>query len=888
PSGALIPNAWLTLAPADPAPSQPSASLTRSDAVGRFLLTPAPGAYTLTVRASGFADLQLPPFHLAAGDAQVLDVHLAIAPQMEEIEVRDDPAAARAAGALVLSQPDIDQLPLDPTALLDQLQTIAGTSAAQLCIDGLSAVSLPPRSQIREIRINQNPYSAQNDIGPATGSIQILTRPGTDRLHADLYVLGNLSQLNAKDPFLPGQPSYYAVSSEGTLSGALRRDASFILRYAGTEERLNSLIDAQALAASAQTLPPVLASPFSRLVLSPRLDLRSGPHGTLILAYTLQRTRQTDGGVGQTVLPSQAYTNTTLTHTLQISNTQVLGDRAIDETRLQYLRQDTAQTPASDAQTIVVQGVFQGGGSPDGDRDETLTRLEAQNYLTLSHRAHYTSLGARLRTARVQSRSTAGFNGTFVFSSLADYTNTVYGTAHAAAQYLKSIGDPAASVSLTDAALFAHDDWKAASRLTLSYGLRAEIESFASTRLELAPRTGFSLALGRANSGATPRYTLHGGAGIFFRRFPLDSALTAVRQSGATEKQLLIPSPQFFTAIPDDQSLQALSNTTTYRVSPRFRTPYTFATTLSLDRQLGRSGTLGLSWLLSRGIHTPLLENTNAPLPGTYNPGSPAGGVRPLGTDANLYDFASDGLSRSNRLSAILNLRHGKYSLYTYYMARFNTSDAEANAFASQPYTVAADRGRADDDIRHSFTLRAAAELPHHLSLSGFVHATSGAPFNIVLPTDRNGDSRFNDRPAFATDRTRATVVLTSWGAFDTDPQPGQTIIPRNLGQAPAYVLVDFAAGRSFILQREAKRHTAAAASPNRAAPNRASPSNSSPRAPASLTLWVEAQNLFNHPNHTTPVGTLGSPLFGRSLAIVRSSSLSGDRTVNLQLSLRF
>jgi hypothetical protein len=225
---------------------------------------------------------------------------------------------------------------------------------------------------------------------------------------------------------------------------------------------------------------------------------------------------------------------------------------------------------------------------------------------------------------------------------------------------------------------------------------------------------------------------------------------------------------------------------------------------------------------------------------------------------------------RSNRLSAALNLRSGRFSLYSYYLLRFDKSDAEASTFPSQPYRIGGDYGRADDDTRHSGTVRGTANLPRGFSASGYIRAMSGAPFNIVVDQDLNGDTQFNDRPAFATDLTRPSVVVTRLGVFDMNPQPGQAIIPRNLGQGPAYVLVTLAAGKSFGLGAVAKQAGAPSA----------------PRATAEF--WVESQNLLNHANLGPPVGILNSPLFGTSLAVTGASTLSPDRTVDMQLSFRF
>ena len=55
-------------------------------------------------------------------------------------------------------------------------------------------------------------------------------------------------------------------------------------------------------------------------------------------------------------------------------------------------------------------------------------------------------------------------------------------------------------------------------------------------------------------------------------------------------------------------------------------------------------------------------------------------------------------------------------------------------------------------DIRHRFVLGGALNAKYGISFNPFVMASSGAPFNIITGRDNNGDTMFNDRPAFATD----------------------------------------------------------------------------------------------------------------------------------------
>ena len=94
------------------------------------------------------------------------------------------------ADALVLRGSDIDVLPDDPDALAAAAQAMAGPSAgpngAQIFIDGFTGGRMPPKESIREVRINQNPFNAENsNIG--FGRIDILTKPGMDKLRVSTF-----------------------------------------------------------------------------------------------------------------------------------------------------------------------------------------------------------------------------------------------------------------------------------------------------------------------------------------------------------------------------------------------------------------------------------------------------------------------------------------------------------------------------------------------------------------------------------------------------------------------------------------------------------------------------------------------------------------------------
>ena len=158
----------------------------------------------------------------------------------------------------------------------------------------------------------------------------------------------------------------------------------------------------------------------------------------------------------------------------------------------------------------------------------------------------------------------------------------------------------------------------------------------------------------------------------------------------------------------------------------------------------------------------------NAPLAGSYNSINPAGGVRPDGTNRNIYQYMSEGVSRSNVLTTQLIAGRGRVHWSANYILRFSKSDAESDGtFPLSVYTLGKDYGRSLADARHSGNVGGDVNLPYGMHLWTLLRATSGAPFNIVVGRDLNGDTQYNDRPAFATDLMRPSVVVTRWGRFD-------------------------------------------------------------------------------------------------------------------------
>ena len=352
PSGAVVPGAKVTLLP-----EGVTWGISRlSGATGEFTFpSQAARRYVLRVEAPGFAPFDSAPFRLSRARAKTLNVQLKMQEFVQHVTVSDEDAIGadpnRNGDAVVLRQADIDRLPLEPAELLLELQGLAGSPDAALYVDGYSGNKLPPISSIREVRINQNPYSAQNDTSPQNGVIQVFTKPGAEKITGQIYLFGDDSALNAQNP-LASQPPYYVFALGGYLNGPLplsNKKASYSVGLDQDNINLNSLISAQALDANLNQVAvnQAIASPVEDTNISPKIDFRAGPNSTVTVKYIFDRNTLTNAGTGQLNLASQAYNSAVYTQTLQASETQIIGAKIVNEARFQFIRARTSQAPAS-------------------------------------------------------------------------------------------------------------------------------------------------------------------------------------------------------------------------------------------------------------------------------------------------------------------------------------------------------------------------------------------------------------------------------------------------------------------------------------------------------------------------------------------------------------
>ena len=946
PTGSVIPGAAVNII----TPGGRTTTSMTTDASGAYQSRSlAPGTYIVVVSAEGFAASSSHAVTLAPGQSVQYSVALQIQVDQQDIQVDADAPTVdtdpdKNANAIVLKGKDLDALSDDPDELQNELQALAGPSAGpnggQLYVDGFTGGQIPPKSSIREIRINQNPFSAQFDrLG--YGRIEIFTKPGTAKAHGEIESRGNESILNSQNPILnanlkPGEPaiqepSYYSYNLTGSIGGPIGKSSSFFLSLFARNNQNEAIVDATNPANTAETLNEAVSNPSSRIDVSPRIDLQLGKANTLTVRDEFYRAVQSNDGLSALTLPTQAYNTTSLENTVQVSNSLVLSKNLVDDIRFQYRRIRNQQVPVSGLPTVSVQGTFMSGGSNSGTVEDHQDDFEFQDYFAAAVGAHSLNFGTRLRAYRDANYTSAGSNSSYTFDTVGDY---LAGTPQ---QYkVTIINQYIARATLFDAALFYQDDWKVKPNFTFSYGLRWESQNRIHDKDDWAPRLSLAYALGR-NSQGRPKTVLRAGYGWFYQRFTVPNSLSSTQGTPyiiqaihnnfvplsssqiPNQRGLTVDNPDFYNPnqpVTDFSGSISTVAPTGFSVDPHFHAANDMQGAVGIDQQLSKYMTGNVTYLYSRGVHMYLTNNVSAAgnfpavniLAGTY----PA---TPIAVPAeNNMQYQSGGVYRQNQLIASLTARYSRFSLTTFYT--LNSAKADTSGVTYTP-SIAADPGfdygRAGFDIHNRLVLLGNITAPWQLSFAPFLSVNSGTPYNITTGSDLTGNNQFNARPTFAASCGQPGAVSTAFGCLDPDPLSSpsganEQIIPHNLGTGPKNVSLNLRVSKTIGFGPRTDGEAGSVAggggrgrsggfggglggqglSGGQGGPVRAGESSSHKY---SFTLSASGQNIFNHENLATPNGTLSSPLFGKSQSLAGGffgPSTAGNRSIFFETVFHF
>ena len=819
PSGAVIPQASVTVTAQDPRTPETLAPVKTSAAGVAVLDGLAPGRYTIAAEFAGFETVTVRDHRVRAGDSR-RTITLPIKKVTEDVVVGRDGQSSSLdprgnAFSTVLTREQIAALPDDPDEMEAVLRAMSPPGST-MRVDGFTGGRLPPKSQIRSIRLpRMDMFAAQNHGGlQGMHFIDILTQPGSGPLRGSIDATFRDEALNARNPFTPVKGGEGVRQGGGSLSGTIVPNRSSFSVSVQQGHLFNSgSVLAENL--GGRIAEPV-RQPTQRTRLNARFDQAISPDH--VLRFSLQRTTLTNRnlGVGGFDLAERAYTSESGDTILRMSENGPLGRRFFSESRLQLRWTSSHADSVLEAPTIRVLDAFTSGGAQRAGGSRAW-QFEAATDLDYVRGAHSFRAGLLLEGGRYRADDVSNYLGTFTFASLADHE------AGRAANYTRRAGDPRVRYSNLQVGLYAQDDYRLARSLLLSYGVRYEAQTVTADQNNVSPRA--TLSWSPLESGRT---TLRGGVGRFTDWIGTSTYEQSIRFDGVRQQEINVVNPSF----PDPGFGGVALPTNRYLLASGLTLPESMAMNIGVDQQLASAWRVGATYTYRLGSRLLRGRNLNAPIDG----------VRPDGRFSNVVEAAGDAEFRSHTLVASVTFVKLDWK-QTFFAANYSLTSSETNT--TGPFALSAN----GDDLSTEW----GTSSPRHRAGASFnmrpfstvgiavnVRALSGTPYTITTGTDDNADGLFNDRPA-GTPRNSARTAAQ----WDSGLRLSYTIAfgPRATGSGTGTPTIVMAGGGGGGMP------TGIGAAGGRR---------------FRLELYASAQNVTNHRNFVGYSGVLSSPFFGQ------------------------
>ena len=843
------------------------------------------------------------------------------------------------------------------------VQTAGGGLPALSASGGTN--SLVSVDAMQEFRIQTSSFAPEFGRTPG-GQISIVTRSGTNNFHGSLSEYFRNSVLDADDWFANfnglQKPAERSNDFGGVLGGPVRKDKTFFFfSYEGLRVRQPSTLqtavpDAQSRQQAPAAMRPYLnaypiangpalpgglaqfnasySNPSSLDASSIRVD-----HAINSKLNLFGRYNYSPSSSGYRAPPISRALVLSLTNSLAssvqtgtIGLTELITPGISNEVRANYSNHRIDSTFAQDnfggAVPLPDSAIFPPGQSSAngvfglniigaGQINPGKGGTDEQRQINFVDNLSVTKSGHQLKFG-VDYRWLAPFSSPFSyrqyvqFSGLTDAPGgALSGTAALAATY----NDQANALLSQNFSLYGQDTWKVTPRLTVTYGLRWDVNPplkgknranypftvtglnnpaaialaprgtrlYDTTYGNVAPRLGLAWQLGGGpNWGAV----LRAGFGIFYDLG--QGSLGGVSSYFPyLATKTISPTPVPFPLSAQDAAPPASSVSPPVSIilvaDPHLKLPRSYQWNVALEQSMGRSQSLSVTYI--GAIGRDLLRVTNL-----FN-------LNPNFSFVNVTDNSATSDYHALQLKFQRRLSHGLQGLASYTFSHsidISSTDAFAT-YLSTPGAVASpnlDRGNSDFDIRHSFSGGVTYDLPYRgsdkvagailggWSLDGFVLARSAPPVNLVGAMSFAAGTIFYLRPSL---NPGVPLELEGGGypggkifnsaAFAAPPAGLQGNFGRNVLRGFDATQADVGLQRQFRLTEK-----------------------------AGLRFRAEFFNILNHSNFGNPNSDLTSPLFGRSTQTLASSlgsggqnggfnplyQIGGPRSIQLALKIQF
>jgi hypothetical protein len=832
PSGALVSKAQVQLLVND---KQQSILQTNQKGEARFNRLQV-GQYQIHVEAPGFKTLET-TVTMKPGSNRI-ELPLEIGVIKADVSVAEEAAVRNTnpngpAFSNVLTEEQIAQLPDDPDEFENAINQLAGPGA-QIRVNGFKGGKLPPKSQIREIRFRLNPYAAENhDAG--FGLVDITTKPGVNSWHGSFNFGFRDEAMNGRQAFAkfrgPEQQRRFGLSLDGPL---WKNRTSLFLNTDGS-----LFYDAKTIVATLPTgeFSDLAYRPSRRLNLDARIEHAVNKTHTARFQFQRNAVLLMNLGVGDFDLAARGYSQDQTEYIARAADSGVFGKKFFNEIRVQTRWTDIETKSVSVGRTLLVPGAFNDGSAQRfGIRDQF--DFEVADNVDYALEKHGIRFGVQVEGGHYSSSDSTNALGTFQFADLSAYLAGV------PTQFTQRIGDPSVSYSQYQTGWYAQDDYRVKKNLTVSYGIRQELQTNGPGKFNLAPRLGFVWSpFKKAN------VTIRGGSGIFYDWIGAQTYEQTLRVNGQRQRDLIVSNPSY--PNPFIGGIQTIPPASRIQFDPELRQPYIIQSSLGLETTALKKVRLMTNYQYQRGVHMLHGLNLNAPI----------FGIRPDATIGNVTNIESSAYTSVHRLMIGVGpaqFINGFFWNVNYLFMR-STNEADSPfSLPSNNFNLREDRGPSANDFHHLISAFINKRLKKGFAASAIVQATSALPYNITTGFDDNKDTVINDRP-LGVKRNSARGAPRweigsrfSWGK-DFGPE-------QQAGGGPQVRMVrigggDGAAPPSIGIGGTKKYH---------------------------LEFYAQAFNLLNHTNLSVFNGVQTSPYFGQA------TSAQGPRRMEIGTRFNF
>jgi hypothetical protein len=855
-SGAVVPGVQISIRNSETGQTRQSTT----DSTGYYRTGSLPsGTYELTAIQPGFGTTRQTGILVSLGQALDVDLTLKVAGTTGEVTVEATSPLielTKTDVSTIVNQRAIEELPINGRRFTDFVlltpgvtqdpRGLSGASNGDLSFGGLRGINnnlqidgvdnnnaffaqsrgryrAPynfSQAAVKEFQVVNSNFSAE--FGKAAGAvINVVTKSGGNELHGEGFYFLRDSGIAARHAFAARQYKSRQQQFGGAAGGPVIRDKLFYFgNYDQQIFRVPTNVRLTGVpAADANSPDPAIQRAIALLrgfegdfksellanVFLAKTDWILNGNNTVSARYNYQRLGGLNNVFFNLISPVTTFaldTNSTgkvRTDSAVASLTTIVSSNSVNELRFQFSRDNQENiangTLPNVAITNVISGFGRGTTEPRATREK---RVQIVDNFSWNHLRHELKTGIDMSVLRIENFFPGFFGGAYSYSSISNFVNNSPTT------YQQAFGDPYTHPNAMQYAGFMQDNWRARQNLNLNFGLRYELETYATSELQanplypntgripvdknnVAPRFGFSW------SPKSARAVMHGGYGIFYGRTAQVITATAISGNGLRSQRYLLSSsvPAQAAAMPVyPATLKAppaitATGTNIFVFDPNFVNPYVQQGSLELERQIRDDFKVAVSYIMTKGTHLNRSRDVNlfAPAPVTYPIFDAASNqigtgvvqqfntaARPVAGLGQINTFESSASSIYHGMFVSLNKRWSRgYQFMLSYTLSKAIDDGPDALIVTTPgrvqnaYDARAERALSVTDQRQRFVFSWTAE-PAMKALSGLADAivngwkfsaistiTSGRPIDAQSSGDPNRDGNTgNDRtPGF-------------------------------------------------------------------------------------------------------------------------------------------